>query len=87
MGKIDKLKSMSTEELTEKRSKLKTTVTILGAFMGIAFIFIIYVAVKTKNYAFFSIVCGVSLTLLPAISQLKEIDKELKERNQSQSVK
>lgn len=87
MKKIDEFKSMSTGELTEKRKKLKKTNSIIGSIMGVAFIFLIFVAIKTKNYAFIGIVSGASFTLLPGIIQLKEINNELKERNQSQPIK
>ncbi len=86
MEKTNELKGMSTEELMEKRRKLKKTTLIIGSIMGALFLFLIFTVIKTKKYDFLPIVAA-SLCLLPAFKQLKEIDNELKERHQSQSFK
>jgi ethanolamine transporter EutH len=77
----EEFKSMSAEELTEKRIKLKKTILILGFIMGIAILFLIFTVIKTKNYAFLAIGIGASFGLLPGIIQLKNIDNEIKGRN------
>ncbi|NBA85526.1 hypothetical protein GVN16_07130 [Emticicia sp. CRIBPO] len=75
------LKSMSVQELTEKKTKLKKTILIIGSLMGIAILFLIYTVIETKNYVFLAIGIGASFSLLPGFIQLKNIDNEIKGRN------
>ncbi len=48
--------------------------------MFIAFIFFIYTAVKTKNYALIAVGCGTSIALMPLFTRLSMINKEIKSR-------
>lgn len=76
----EEFKNMSVQELTQKRTKLKKTILIIGSIMGIAILFLIYTVIETKNYAFLAMGIGASFGLLPGFIQLKNIDNEIKGR-------
>ena len=53
-----------------------------GIVMIIACIILIAVAVKSKNYALIAVASGSFITLLPIMTRLGQIDKEIKTREQ-----
>ncbi|MFV0165429.1 hypothetical protein OBK11_04130 [Empedobacter falsenii] len=74
------LSEYTDEELLITQKQTKNIVIIFGSFMFLAFIFFIYTAIKTSNYAFIAIGCGTSVSLMPLIAKLSMINKEIKSR-------
>ncbi|WP_345953245.1 hypothetical protein [Mucilaginibacter sp. PAMB04168] len=77
------LSLLTITELSERKKKLTTVYITLGIFMALAVVYLIYVAVTTKNYAFIAVGLGCSITLLPGFVSLTEINNEIKKRNQT----
>ncbi|MCJ8211984.1 hypothetical protein MUY27_19860 [Mucilaginibacter sp. RS28] len=80
MKNTDLLKSLSTEELLTKRKKAKAAQVTLVVIIAIAFMIQIYAVLRTKNYAFIAIGFSGAVLLIPGLSNIKEMDEELKRR-------
>lgn len=81
MKENDKLKELTLEELQTKYKKSKDAVIGLGIVILIAVMTLIYLAVRNKNYALIAVAIGSSITFLPSIVVLKQIETEIKSRN------
>ena len=86
MKQSDDLKNLSVEELHEKKKKLKGMIIGIAIPMALAFIALIYLAVKNKNYALIAVAIGCSITLLPGFIVLNGINNEIKNRSESKSL-
>jgi hypothetical protein len=80
MNSKKNLSEYSDEELLKTQKQTKTILLILGGFMTLAFIFSLYTAIKTKNYALLAISGGTFITILPLTTRLSMINKEIKSR-------
>ncbi|WP_291091447.1 hypothetical protein [Empedobacter sp. UBA7494] len=67
-------------ELLKKQKQTKTMVITFGCLMFLISIFLIYSAIKSKNYALIAFACGTSTTLMPLVIRLSMINKEIKSR-------
>lgn len=76
------LTELSLAELLEKKKKSKAAALGLGIVMLIANIISISLAIKNNNFALIGVAIGSSLTLLPLVMSLKQIDEEIKKREQ-----
>ncbi|RZK25567.1 MAG: hypothetical protein EOO43_05195 [Flavobacterium sp.] len=83
MQNTTKLTDLTTEQLLEQKKKL-TGVTIgLGVVMLAAAIFLVYRAVVSNQPAFIAIAIGCSVSFLPTIIRLGQINTELKSRSRN----
>lgn len=80
MNNKKNLSDYTDEELLITRKQTKTIVIALGSFMFLAFIFFIYTAIKTSNYAFIAIGCGTSIAFISLLIRLSMLNKEFKSR-------
>ena len=80
MNSKKNLSDYTDEELLITRKQTKTIVIALGSFMFLAFIFFIYTAIETSNYAFIAIGCGTSIAFMPLLTRLSMLNKEFKSR-------
>jgi hypothetical protein len=85
--KTNDLSTLSVEELIEKRRKTKSAWVGISIPMALVCIFLVYLAIKLKNYALIAVGIGSAITLLPGFAIIAEIDKELKKRNESSLLK
>jgi hypothetical protein len=83
MAKKQKLEELTLEELHSQRNKIKGALTGLGIIMLILCALIIYLAVKSGNYALIAVGSGSLITLLPIMASLGTINKEIKKREQN----
>lgn len=81
MNTTKNLSKYTDDELLKTHKQTKTIVIAFGSFMLLAFIFLIYSAIISKNYALITIACGSFITLTPLVSKLSLIKKEIKSRN------
>ena len=77
----NKLAELSLEELQTKQRKSRAVVTGTGIVMVIALIIITWSAFRSKNFALFSLVCTLPMTLLPGLIYLNQLGKEIKSRS------
>lgn len=82
MTKNKKLSELTLNELNTEKKKTKGILTGIGIVMIIACIILIVVAIKSKNYALIAVASGSFITLLPIMTRLGQIDKEIKTREQ-----
>jgi hypothetical protein len=81
MEENNKLKELTLEELQTKYKKSKSAIIGLGIVMIIAIITLIYLAIRNENYALIAVAIGSSITFLPSLMVLKQIEAEIKSRN------
>lgn len=81
MNTTKNLSKYTDAELLKTLKQTKTIVVTFGSFMLLAFIYLIYSAITSKNYALIAIACGTFVTLTPLVSKLSLIKKEIKSRN------
>lgn len=77
-----KLSEQTLEELYAEKKKRKGILTVFGVLMLIACGTLIFLAAKSENYALFVVASGSFITLLPLIASLKQVEKEIKSREQ-----
>ncbi|CAM3962358.1 Redox-active disulfide protein 2 [Flavobacterium branchiophilum] len=82
MTKNKKLTELTLNELNTEKKKVKGILTGLGIVMIIACVILIACAVKSKNYALIAVASGSFITLLPIMTRLGQIEKEIKNREQ-----
>ena len=82
MTKTKKLTELTLNELNTEKKKVKGILTGIGIVMIIACVILITVAVKSKNYALIAVAIGSFITLLPIMTRLGQIEKEIKNREQ-----
>ncbi|SHH07426.1 hypothetical protein SAMN05444372_11426 [Flavobacterium micromati] len=80
MTKKKQLSELTLIELYIEKKKRKGIVTGLGIIMLIAIGILIIIAVKNKNNALIAIAIGCTITLMPSIAYLGQIEKEIKLR-------
>ncbi len=68
------------DELKMKKKRLKKLFIVFGTIIILCFIFLIYTAISTKNYAFIAIATGTFSFLIPFVIQISIIDKEIQSR-------
>jgi hypothetical protein len=85
MKKADDLSNLSIEQLLEKKKKLKSMCIGIAIPMVIACLTLLYLAIKTKNYALIAVAMASSITMLPGFISIGAIDNEIKKRGQSKS--
>jgi len=71
------LEKFSLEELLLKQKKLKTIVIVFSTIMFAISIFLVYVGIKSKNYALLAIAFSGSSSLFILFSQLSLLNKEI----------
>ena len=81
MTKQNPLENQTLEELKASKAKSQKILAILLGFYSFAFCFIIYVAVKTENWALLGTL-ATALTVLPILVTVQNLDKEIKKREQ-----
>jgi CDP-diglyceride synthetase len=77
----NKLSELTIEELNAKKKTLKAAAIGLGIVMLVACLALVYLALKSNNYALIVIAICCSITLLPSFIALSLINKEIKSRN------
>lgn len=82
MTKNKKLTELTLNELNTEKKKVKGILTGLGIVMIIACVILIACAVKSKNYTLIAVASGSFITLLPIMTRLGQIEKEIKNREQ-----
>lgn len=80
MTKNKNLSELTLNELHAEKNKSKGILIGLGIVMIIACAILVFVAIKSKNYALIAVACGCFITLLPMMTRLGEIEKEIKNR-------
>ncbi len=70
------------EELKATKVKYQKILLIFAGFMTVAIIFIVWAAIKTKNWGQLGTL-GVIGTFVPLFLNIDSIDKEIKRREQS----
>jgi O-antigen/teichoic acid export membrane protein len=83
MKENKKLTDLSLEELHAKKKTLKGATIGLGIVMLIACATLIYLGIKNKNYSLITVAICCSITLLPSISSISQINTEIKKRENS----
>jgi hypothetical protein len=81
MKENSKFKELSLEELITKYKQSKAAVIGLGIGIIIAVMVLIYLAVSNENYALIAVAIATSISFLPSIIVLKQIETEIKSRN------
>lgn len=76
------LSALTINELYAEKKKSKGVLIGLGSLMIIACALLVFVAIKSKNYALIGVACSCSITLLPMMTRLGQIEKEIKKRVQ-----
>lgn len=82
MKKDNSLENKSLEELKATKAKYQKIAAAVAGLMTVAFIFIVYVAIETKNWAQLGTL-GVIGTLVPLFVSIQTVDKEIKRREQN----
>lgn len=82
MKKDNSLENKSLEELKATKAKYQKIMAAVAGLMTVAIIFIVYVAIKTKNWVQLGTL-GVIGTLLPLFSSIQALDKEIQKREQN----
>jgi hypothetical protein len=73
---------LSLEELKAKHKKMKGAVIGLGIVILFTCSILIYFIVKNKNYVMVGVAIPCLFSLLPSILALKQMEKEIKSREQ-----
>ena len=84
MTQGNNLSELTVNELYAEKKKSKGILTGFGIVMLVACATLVFVAVKSKNYALIAVACGSFTTLLPVMARLGQIEKEIKNREQKQ---
>jgi hypothetical protein len=77
-----KLTELTLNELNIEKKKTKGVLTGLGLVMLIACGILVFLAVKSENFALIAVASGSFITLLPILIRLGQIEKEIKNREQ-----
>lgn len=78
------LEEFTLEELLLKKKKLKTIVVVLSTIMFTISILLVYIGIKTKNYALLAIAFAGTSTLFILFSQLSLLNKEIYSRQENE---
>lgn len=81
MNKNNKLSELPMEEIIRQKNRLKGVLIGFSVVLVVAYSILIYLMVTNKNYILFTIIPLGFITLLPAILRLKQINTEIKLRN------
>ncbi|AEI49197.1 hypothetical protein [Runella slithyformis] len=81
MKKDNSFENKSLEELRATKAKYQKIAAAVAGLMTVALLFIVYVAIKTKNWGQLGTL-GVIGTLLPLFVSIQNLDKEIKRREQ-----
>ena len=73
-------KDYTLDELETKKKLLKKLLIVFGTIIILCFIFLIYTAISTKNYAFIAIATGIFSFFIPFVMQISMINKEIQSR-------
>ncbi len=85
MNQNKKLSSLTLEELIKKKNQAKGAVIGLSIILCIAALIFIVISVNSINsinYALIAVFMGSSVSFIPMIMGLNQIEKEIKSRNQ-----
>lgn len=82
MKKDNAFENKSLEELKATKAKYQKIASAVAGLMTVSLIFIVYVAIKTKNWGQLGTL-GVIATLLPLFVSIQNLDKEIKRREQN----
>ena len=74
------LSEQSLESLIKQKNLLKGAAIGYGIILLVAFCFILYVAVKKKNFALLAVFPASMIILLPILMRFGQLDKEIKLR-------
>lgn len=80
MKKGASLSELSLEELQKKKKTLQGAAIGLGIVMLVACITLVYLAITSKKTSLLAVVIGCSITFLPCLISLGQINSELKTR-------
>lgn len=82
MKKDNSLENKSLEELKVTKAKYQKIAAAVAGLMTVAMIFIVYVAITTKNWGQLGTL-GVIATLVPLFVSIQALDKEIQKREQN----
>jgi len=82
MANNKKLSELTLNELYQEKKKRKGILSVLGIAIVIVCGILIFLAVKNKNNKLIAVASCCFITLLPGISYLGQIEKEIKNRHQ-----
>lgn len=79
--KTNKLSELPLEELHKQKNTLKSVLIAFSIVMLIACAGLLFVAIKSKNFALIAIIPGCMLTMLPNYIRFGQLNTEIKSRN------
>ncbi|RYY54485.1 MAG: hypothetical protein EOO09_14165 [Chitinophagaceae bacterium] len=80
MKKTQPLSEQPTQQLLIQRKKLTAALTGLGIFMVLACAFLLYYAITAKQPAMLAVVFGCTMSFVPLLISLGQLNKEIKTR-------
>ncbi|MEG1591315.1 hypothetical protein [Chryseobacterium sp.] len=78
--KANKLSELSIEELESKKKTILSATIGLGIVMILACCALFYFAISSKNFALIAVAIGGSLTFVPSLISISQINSEIKSR-------
>lgn len=78
--KPNKLADLSLEQLESKKKTILGATIGLGIVIIVAFFFLFYVAISSKNFALIAVAIGSLMTLIPSFISIGQINSEIKSR-------
>ncbi len=79
--KTNKLSELSLEELHKQKNTLKSVLIAFSIIMFLAGLGLVFMAIKSKNFALIAVLPGCMLTLLPNFIRFGQLTTEIKSRN------
>jgi hypothetical protein len=78
--KANKLSELSIEELESKKKTILSATIGLGIVMILACCALFYFAISSKNFVLIAVAIGASLTFIPSLITIGQINSEIKSR-------
>ena len=79
--KTNKLSELTLEELHKQKNTLKSVLIAFSIVMFLAGAGLLFMAIKSKNFALIAVIPGCMLTLLPSFIRYGQLNTEIKSRN------
>ncbi|WP_421940512.1 hypothetical protein [Pedobacter sp.] len=80
MAQGKSLSESSLEELKTRKKNLQHAAIVLGMAMFVCCISLVYFAIHTQNTSLIAVALGCSVTFLPMLTSLRNINTEIKAR-------
>ncbi|MBC8645229.1 hypothetical protein [Flavobacterium lindanitolerans] len=79
--KTNKLSELTLEELHKQKNTLKSVLIAFSIIMFLACVGLLFMGMKSKNFALIAIIPGCILTMLPNYIRFGQLNTEIKSRN------